>query len=132
MTPDAAARVRRCRAPSRCARRFRVEGALPPAGRYKWVLVVDAPGLADRHDLASTTVFADRRRRRPTREKQPEDDPSAISYLKEQQWTNAFATARVREARCGADPRAGGRSQPSPAAKAIVGAPAAGGLRPTR
>ena len=38
---------------------FRVEGALPPAGRYRWALLVDAPGLADRHDLGVTTVFAD-------------------------------------------------------------------------
>ena len=38
---------------------FRVEGAVPPAGRYRWALVVDAPGLSDRHDLGAVTVFAD-------------------------------------------------------------------------
>src|SRR5512134_3233591 len=27
---------------------FRVEGALPAAGRYRWALLVDAPGLRDR------------------------------------------------------------------------------------
>src|SRR5688572_19629587 len=32
---------------------FRVEAAVPPAGRYRWALVVDAPGLSDRHDLGS-------------------------------------------------------------------------------
>ena len=31
---------------------FRVEAASPPAGRYRWVLIVDAPVLADRHHLA--------------------------------------------------------------------------------
>src|SRR5262249_27889707 len=38
---------------------FRVEGKLPPAGRYKWALLVSAPGLSDRHDLGMTTVFGD-------------------------------------------------------------------------
>ena len=36
---------------------FRVEGAMPAAGRYKWALLVNAPGLSDRHDLGVTTVF---------------------------------------------------------------------------
>src|SRR3954469_11424300 len=30
---------------------FRVEGTLPAPGRYRWALLVDAPGLVDRHDL---------------------------------------------------------------------------------
>src|SRR5213593_2377920 len=30
---------------------FRVEGAVPPAGRYRWALVIEAPELADRHEL---------------------------------------------------------------------------------
>src|SRR6476659_7652511 len=38
---------------------FRVEGKLPPAGRYRWALLVTAPGLADRHDLGMTIVFPD-------------------------------------------------------------------------
>jgi cobalt-zinc-cadmium efflux system membrane fusion protein len=38
---------------------FRVEGTLPQAGRYRWALIVDAPGLSDRHDLGVATVFAD-------------------------------------------------------------------------
>src|SRR5215475_14988843 len=38
---------------------FRVEGTLPAAGRYRWTLLVDAPGLNDRHELGSVTVFAD-------------------------------------------------------------------------
>ena len=29
---------------------FRVEGALPAAGRYRWALVVKAPGVSDRHE----------------------------------------------------------------------------------
>src|SRR5713226_10640197 len=38
---------------------FRVEGAVPAVGRYRWALVLDAPGLTDRHDLGTVTVFAD-------------------------------------------------------------------------
>ena len=38
---------------------FRVEGTLPSAGRYRWTLVVDAPGMPDRHDLGAITVFPD-------------------------------------------------------------------------
>jgi len=105
---------------------FRVEGALPPAGRYKWVLVVDAPGLADRHDLGVATVFASQAAAVADAEKQPEGDPSAISYLKEQQWTNAFATAPVREGEVRAAVRVPAAIQPVTGGEAIVGAPAAG------
>ena len=38
---------------------YRVEAASPPAGRYRWALVVDAPDLQDRHELGAITVFAD-------------------------------------------------------------------------
>ena len=50
--------VRRGSSPSRPGA-FRVEGAPPIAGRYRWALLLDAPGLTDRHDLGSVTVFAD-------------------------------------------------------------------------
>jgi hypothetical protein len=38
---------------------FRIEGSAPAAGRYHWALVIDAPGLWDRHELGAVTVFAD-------------------------------------------------------------------------
>src|SRR5262249_5431628 len=38
---------------------FRVEGKLPPAGRYRWALLVAAPGLSDRHELGTTVIFDD-------------------------------------------------------------------------
>ena len=41
------------------------------AGRYRWALIVDAPGLADRHDLGVVTVFADETAAMPT----PRSDP---------------------------------------------------------
>src|SRR5688572_18936294 len=38
---------------------YRVLGAMPPAGRYRWALAIDAPEVSDRHDLGAVTVFAD-------------------------------------------------------------------------
>src|SRR6185436_15915916 len=38
---------------------FRVEGAAPAAGRYRWALLLEAPELSDRHDLGTITVFGD-------------------------------------------------------------------------
>jgi len=127
MTPDAGGAV--VTLPGTEALRpgaFRVEGTLPPAGRYKWVLVVDAPDLADRHDLGVTTVFPDAAAGAAAAEKQPGDDPSAISYLKEQQWTNAFATALVRDAEVRGSIRVPAVIRPVTGGEAIVGAPAAG------
>jgi len=63
---------------------FRVEGAAPPAGRYRWSLVIEAPGLADRHELGLITVHADEQSANADAEKRSGDDPSAIAYLKEQ------------------------------------------------
>ena len=103
-----------------------MEGQAPPAGRYTWALVVDAPGLSDRHDLGVATVFADQAAAVADAERQGEDDPSAIAYLKEQQWTNAFATAVVREADVRASIRVPAVIQPVTGGEAIVGAPAAG------
>ena len=77
---------------------FRVEGKLPPAGRYRWALrrrrarAVRSP--RSRHDDGVRRRGAPRS---PTPRSSPEKDPTAIAYLKEQQWTNPFATALVRE-----------------------------------
>jgi RND family efflux transporter MFP subunit len=77
---------------------FRVEAASPPAGRYRWALIVDAPDLADRHDLGAVTVFGEQAAAIADAEQHVEEDAAAISYLKEPQWTNGFATALVEEA----------------------------------
>ena len=53
---------------------FRVEGVPPAAGRYRWVLTVDAPGLTDRHDLGMVTIFADEKTAFAEAEKQPAGD----------------------------------------------------------
>jgi len=105
---------------------FRVEGTLPPAGRYRWALVVDAPGLNDRHDLGITTVFADAPAAIADAEKQPAGDPAATAYLKEQQWTNPFSTERVRESELRTAVRVPSTIQPLTGGEAVVAAPAAG------
>ena len=107
---------------------FRVEGALPAAGRYRWALVVDAPDLKDRHDLGVTTVFSDQASANGEAEKHAADDPAAIAYLKEQQWTNPFATALVRDGEVRSSIRVPATIHPLPGGEAIVAAPAAGRL----
>jgi RND family efflux transporter MFP subunit len=107
---------------------FRVEGQLPAAGRYRWALLVEAPGLADRHELGMATVFGDPASAAADAETHGSDDPAAIAYLKEQQWTNAFATVPVGEADMRLSVRAPATVHPLPGGEAIVAAPAAGRL----
>lgn len=107
---------------------FRVEGQLPPAGRYRWALIVDAPGLMDRHDLGTATVFADQASANAEAEKDSSEDAAAISYLKEQQWANPFATALVQEGEIRTSVRAPATIHPLPGGEAVVAAPAAGRL----
>ena len=105
---------------------FRVEDVPPAPGRYRWALVLDAPGLSDRHDLGTITVFPDVQTARADAEKHPTDNAAAIAYLKEQQWTNAFATTRVVEAEVRSSIRVPATVHPLPGGEAIVAAPAAG------
>ena len=105
---------------------FRVEGTPAAAGRYRWALVLEAPALSDRHELGTVTVFADEPSAKADADKQPADDPAAIAYLKEQQWTNAFATAPVREAELRTAIRVPATIDPLSGGDAIVAAPAAG------
>ena len=105
---------------------FRVEGKIPAPGRYTWALLVDAPGVTDRHDLGDVTVFADEKAAVADAEGRPPDDPAAIAYLKEQQWTNAFATTAVREAELRSSVRVPASVHPITGGEAIVEAPAAG------
>ena len=105
---------------------FRVEGVPPSAGRYRWALLVDAPGLTDRHDLGITTIFADEPTARAEADKRPADDPSAIAYLKEQQWTNEFATARVMNSDLRISVKVPAEIEPLSGGEAVITAPAAG------
>ncbi len=105
---------------------FRVEGTPPAPGRYRWVLNVDAPSLTDKHDLGVITIFADEKTAFAEAEKQRADDPAAIAYLKEQQWTNEFATTLVREVELRSSVRVPASIEPLTGGEAMVAAPAAG------
>lgn len=107
---------------------FRVEGAAPPAGRYRWALVVEAPDLSDRHDLGAITVFADEAAAIADAEQHAQEDAAAIAYLKEPQWTNGFATVVVQETDMRASIRVPATVHPLPGGEAVVAAPAAGRL----
>jgi membrane fusion protein, heavy metal efflux system len=105
---------------------FRVEGVPPAPGTYRWAILVEAPGFKDRHDLGTVTVFADVATAIAEAENAPADDPSAFAYLKEQQWTNEFATAHVGEAELRTSIRVPAAIEPLTGGEAVVGAPAAG------
>ena len=105
---------------------YRVLGAPPTAGRYQWQLVIEAPDLMDRHDLGGVTVFPDQAAAVADAENQAEDDPTAITYLKEPQWTIGFATVIVEEAELRRGVRVPAIIEPLTGGEAIVGAPADG------
>jgi len=105
---------------------YRVLGALPAAGHYRWALVIEAPDLVDRHDLGPVTVFAEQSAAVADAESQPETDPTLISYLKEPQWTIGFGTAIVQEAELRRGVRVPAVIEPLTGGDAIVGAPADG------
>jgi len=99
---------------------------VPRAGRYRWALVLQSPSLADRHDLGMVTVFPDDHAAEAATA--PPEDPAAIAYLKEQQWTNEFATIQVRPADIRTSIRVPAVVHPLPGGEAVVAAPAAGRL----
>jgi cobalt-zinc-cadmium efflux system membrane fusion protein len=106
---------------------FRVEEPAPAPGRYRWALVLESPALSDRHDLGTVTVFADEAAAIADAESHAaKADPAAIAYLKEQQWTNPFATAQVQESEFRTSVRAPATIHPLPGGEAIVAAPAPG------
>jgi RND family efflux transporter MFP subunit len=126
-TPEAAGAplVLRGSPPSRPGA-FRVEGTPPAPGQYRWALLVNAPGVSDRHDLGTVTVHRDEAAAAADATKGPADDPAAISYLKEQQWTNTFATAVVQAADLRASIKVPASIEPLSGGEAMVTAPAAG------
>jgi membrane fusion protein, heavy metal efflux system len=106
---------------------FRVEEAAPAAGRYRWALILESSALTDRHDLGTITVFANEAAAIADAESHSaKDDPAAIAYLKEQQWTNPFATAQVQESEFRTSVRVPATIHPLPGGEAIVAAPAPG------
>ena len=68
------------------------------AGRYRLAVLLDAPGLTDRHDLGEVEVLApaaptDAYARTSAFGQDGEADAGSIPFSKEQQWTLDFATA---------------------------------------
>ena len=64
------------------------------AGRYQLELLLDAPGLTDRHDLGEVLVLTPDQAA-PSVSEEPDD--GSIPFLKEQQWALDFATAPAVE-----------------------------------
>ena len=85
------------------------------AGRYRLELVLEAPGLTDRHDLGEVTVPTAADAAAVVAASGPED--ASIPFLKEQQWTLDFATALAEQREMAGslviaaeiEPRTGGR-----------------------
>jgi RND family efflux transporter MFP subunit len=105
---------------------YRVEGPMPPAGRYRWALLIESPEVTDRHDLGMETVFAELEAAVVEAESRPSGDASAVTYLKEPQWTNGFGTAIVAEQELRRGIRAPAVIEPLTGGEAIVSAPASG------
>ena len=111
---------------------FRVEEIPPAPGRYRWALVLESPALTDRHDLGTITVFPDEAAAKREAGGAPAENAAAIAYLKEQQWTNPFATAPVQRADLRQSIRVPATVHPLPGGEALVAAPAAGRFRADR
>lgn len=109
---------------------FRVEAHVPAAGKYRWVLIVNAPGLSDRHELGTITVYPDEAAARKAAG--TEAGAPTISYLKEQQWTNEFATTVVQPRTLRVSVSAASTIAPIVGGEAVVTAPADGRLAPGR
>ncbi|HJZ73187.1 MAG TPA: hypothetical protein VKE51_15690 [Vicinamibacterales bacterium] len=76
---------------------FRVEGAPPAPGRYRWALAIDAPGVSDRHEFGVTTVFADEAAAKVKTDKRAPDDPAAIAYLAVSWLTHSLRSGRASD-----------------------------------
>ena len=88
------------------------------AGRYRLEVVLDAPGLTDRHDLGDVTVLTAADATALVMLAMTEEPADAsIPFLKEQQWALDFATARAERRQMSEslvlaaeiEPRTGGR-----------------------
>ncbi len=105
---------------------FGVDVTPTQAGRFRLELVLDAPGLTDRHDLGEVTVLrtADAASRSVTTE--PED--GTIPFLKEQQWALDFATAPAERRQMGASLLLAAEIEPRTGGQVDVTTPVAGRL----
>lgn len=74
---------------------FGIDVSPERAGHYRLELVLDAPGLADRHDLGEVTVLTQAEAAALDVGVVGEPGDEIISFFKEQQWAFDFATARA-------------------------------------
>jgi hypothetical protein len=73
--------------------------------------------------LGSITIYADGQAAMVEARKPRQDDPTAFAYLKEQQWTNEFATELVRQADLRTAVRVPASIEPLSGGEAVVAAP---------
>ncbi len=104
---------------------FGVDVTPSRAGRYRLSVLLNAPGLADRHDLGEVTVLTPAAAE--GRHAHEEEDGS-VPFLKEQQWTLDFATAPARERRIAESLMIAAKIEPRTGGRADVTTPVAGRL----
>jgi RND family efflux transporter MFP subunit len=117
---------------------FRVDGPSRPgifgvdvkparAGKRELVVTVRSPGLTDEHRVGDVEVHANAAAAR-TSAGNGAEEPSGVSFLKEQQWTLDFGTAIVREEAVRESIRVPARLEARPGGAADVVAPIDGRL----
>jgi len=74
---------------------FGVDVTPEQAGQYRLELILDAPGVSDRHDLGEVTVLTAGETDALMLAEEPED--GVIPFLKEQQWVLDFATLPAQQ-----------------------------------
>ncbi len=105
---------------------FGVDVTPARAGRYRLSIVLDAPGLADRHDLGAVAVITPAAAEALHAHADEED--GSIAFLKEQQWTLDFATAPAGERRIAESLVIAAEIEPRTGGRADVATPVAGRL----
>ena len=105
---------------------FGVDVTPTQAGRYRLAVVLDAPGLTDRHDLGDVTVLTAADAAAVVMAEEPED--ASIPFLKEQQWTLDFATAPAERRQMGASLLLAAEIEPRTGGQVDVTTPVAGRL----
>ena len=105
---------------------FGVDVTPSRAGRYRLAIVLDAPGLADRHDLGEVTVLTPAAA--DALHALDEEEDGSIAFLKEQQWTLDFATAPAGEREIAESLLIAAEIEPRTGGRADVTTPVAGRL----
>lgn len=98
------------------------------AGRHRLEVLLDTPGLADRHDLGEVTVRVAGDPQSPPASDDADD--GAVSFLKEQQWAFDFATASAERRQIADSLLLAAEIEPRTGGRAIVTTPVAGRLTP--